>query len=124
METKITYLGINSETSECLASGREFDNHADAYVAALTDGEGALERDAEGYMRVVENGKQIYTGGGFNPDDRAAKEDVVRQVARNLNVSEYRFTTLKVERDAEGKIIKIDDSGDAELIAYWNRRIA
>lgn len=124
MANKITYVPINSETAEYCADGRDFDNHADAYIAALTDGNGCFERDGNGYMRAVENGKPIYIGGSFNKDDLAAKDEVVREIARNLNMSDYRFTTLKVERDAEGKIIKIGDSGDAELIAYWNRRIA
>lgn len=124
MTNQITYVGINGETSEYRARGRDFDNHADAYIAALTDGEGTLERDNDGYMRAVENGKQIYTGGSFNKDDQAAKDEVVNEIARYLNVSEYRYTTLKVERDAGGKIIKIDDSDDAELLAYWNRRIS
>lgn len=120
---KTTYVPINSETAEYCAGGRDFDNHADAYIAALTDGNGSFERDANGYMRAVENGKQIYTGGSFNKDDLAAKDEVVREIARSLHMSDYRFTTLKVERDTAGKIVKIDGSGDAELIAYWNRRI-
>lgn len=120
---KITYVPINGETAEYRGRGQEFATHADAFIAALTDGEGALERDADGYMRAVENGKQIYTGGSFNQDDQAAKDEVVREIGRNLNTSDYRYTTLKIERDANGKIVKIDDSDDAELIAYWNRRI-
>lgn len=121
--SKITYIPINSETSEYCALGRDFDNHADAYIAALTDGKGVLERDADGYMRAVENGKQIYTGGSFNKNDQMAKDEVVREIGRNLNTSDYRYTTLKVERDDEGNIVKIDDEDGAELIAYWNCRI-
>lgn len=119
----IAYIPINSETGDYRALGHEFDNHADAYVTALTDGTGSLERDEDGYMRAVENGKQIYTGGSFNKDDQTAKDEVVREIGRNLNTGDYRYSTLKVERDDAGKIVKIDDQDDPELIAYWNRRI-
>ena len=122
MET-ITYVPINGETSEHRANGQEFSNHADAYIAALTDGAGCLERDEDGYMRAVENGKHIYQGGSFNEDDQAAKDEVVSSIGRSLNTTDYRYTTLKVERDATGKIIKIDDQDDPDLIAYWTRRI-
>jgi len=121
--SNITYIPINSETSEFCALGRDFDNHADAYIAALTDGKGVLERDADGYMRAVENGKQIYTGGSFNKDDHLAKYEVMREIGRNLNTSDCRYTTLKVERDDEGNIVKIDDEHSAEAIAYWSGRI-
>lgn len=120
---KITYVPINGETAEYLAGGRDYGNHADAYIAALTDGNGALERDGDGYMRAVEDGKQIYTGGSFNKDDQAAKDEVVREIGRNLNTRDYCCTTLKVQRTADGKIVKIDDSDDADLIAYWSARI-
>jgi hypothetical protein len=123
MMSVITYLPINSETGNYCALGREFDNHADAYVAALTDGAGTLERDSDGYMRAVENGKPIYCGGSFSKDDQAAKDEVVRDIGRNLNTSDYRYTTLKVERDGAGVIVRIDDSDAAELITYWGRRI-
>lgn len=121
--SKIAYVPINGQTAEYCASGHDFDTHADAYIAALTDGNGKFERDGNGYMRAVENGKQIYTGGSFNKDDQAAKDEVVKEIGRNLTRSDYGYSTLKVERDDSGKIVKIDDSDDAELIAYWNPRI-
>lgn len=121
--SKVTYVPINGETGEYVANGRDFDNHADAYIAALTDGAGKFERDEDGYLRAVENGKQIYQGGSFNKDEQAAKDAVVREIARQLSIREYRFTTLKVERSDNGKIVKIDDEDSADLIAYWNGRI-
>lgn len=119
----ITYIPINAETANFRALGHEFDNHADAYIAALTDGTGLLKRDEDGYMRAVENGKQIYTGGSFNKDNQAAKDEVVREIGRNLNTADYRYTVLKVERDDAGKIVKIDDQDDPELLDYWNKRV-
>jgi len=119
----ITFVPINGEAAEYCARGQEFDNHADAYIAALTDGAGILARDADGYMRAVESGKQIYTGGSFNKDDQAAKDEVIAEIGRSLKLSEYRYTTLKVERGDDGKIVKIDDSDEPDLIAYWAARI-
>lgn len=121
--TATTFLPINAETGEYCARGHEFDNHADAYIAALTDGEGVLERDGDGYMRALENGKQIYTGGSFNKDDQVAKDEVVREIGRNLNTHDYRYTTLKIERDDGGSVVRIDDDDSSDLIAYWNRRV-
>ena len=121
--SKITYVPINSETCEYLAQGQDFDNHADAYIASLTNGEAVLARDGDGYMRAAKDGQPIYTGGSFDKNDQAAKDEVVREIARQLNIHEYRFTTLKVQRDDEGKIVAIDGSSDVDLIAYWNKRI-
>lgn len=122
-KTKITYIPIDSQNCEFRAQGRDFDNHADAYIAALTDGEGLLDRDSDGRMRATVNGKVIYSGGSFVNNDQEAKNEVVREIARDLRLSEYRYTTLKVERDGEGNIIKIDDVDRPDLIAYWNPRL-
>lgn len=119
----IVYVAIDGETSEFRGCGRDFANQADAYIAALTDGAGILERDAGGYMRVVENGKQLYSFGSFNQNDQAAKDEVVFRIGRHIKNSDCRYATLKVERDGHGKIVKIDDSDDAALIANWNSRI-
>lgn len=53
----------------------------------------SLECDEDGYMRAVENGKQIYTGGSFNKNDQAAKDKVVREISRRergMSVSEIK----------------------------------
>lgn len=119
----VTYVPINGATHEYRAHGRDFDCHADAFIAALTDGEGVLERDGDGCMRLAVNGRQSRPGGSFNTNDQEAKEEVVREIARTLQSHEYGYTALKVERDGEGNIVKIDGLDTPDLIAYWNRRI-
>lgn len=121
----VTYLPINPETSNIYANGREYDNYPDAYIAALTDGRGTLERDDKGYMRAVEDGKWIYSGGSYKADDMAAKTAVVEQIARNdIGTREYaRYGVLRIERDANANIVSIDDETDPQMLKYWGERI-
>lgn len=120
----ITYIPIDADSGDIRARGHQFRTHADAYIASLTDGAGTLERDIDGYMRAVEDGKQIYMGGSFHSDDGTAKDQVVLEIGRHLNTGDFRYTVLKIERDASKKIVKIDDQEDPEQIDYWARRIA
>jgi hypothetical protein len=119
----ISYLPVDRETDEMRANGKEFPDHADAYIAALTDGVGTLERDGNGIMHVVENERLLFAEGSANPDDQTAKNDVICQIVRHLWRSEFRYSTLKVERDEEGNIVKIDDLDEARLLSHWKRRI-
>ena len=118
---KITYIPVNSETGNFRGLGHEYDSHADAMLAALTDGEGKFERN-DGYMIVVVAGRQVYCAGSFLASDKEAKDDVIRQICRSLPVKDWRFTTLKIERE-NGVIVKIDDDDDPGLLAYWEDRL-
>jgi len=121
--TTITYIPVNIETGNVQAGGQQFDNENDAWIASLTDGQGRLERDNNGYMRAVENGKQVFTGGSFAADDQAAKAETMANLGRELPATYSRYSTLKVERNAAGEIVSVDDDADPELIEYWKERI-
>lgn len=119
-----TYYATNAGAGGDLASGRAFDNEADATLAALTDGAGSFKRDADGYMMAVEDGRQIYVAGSFAADDSKAKAQIIAEILAQLPIHDARLTSLAVTRDESGAIVAIDGDDSPELVAFWAARLS
>ena len=118
-----TYYAIDTEAGAVLASGRSFDTEADATLAALTDGAGSFERDANGYMMAVENGHQIYVAGSVAIYDGPAKAQVIAEILRQIPIHDSRLTSLAVTRNESGAIVAIDGDDAPDLVAFWAARL-
>jgi len=121
--TKNIYLACDVQEA-CLVTSEEYDNYADAFIAAITDGKGSLERDSDGYMRAVKNGKPIYQTGSWKQDDEKAKAEVARGISGEIN--DARYTAITIHLDDNGYLTTVgeDRYGNQKADAKTYGRLA
>lgn len=120
MSTAI-YLAADQQNGT-LVTRQEFDNWADAYLASISDGRACFERDEDGYMRPVEYGRDVYSGGSFKSDDTQAKIEAGRSLRGHMSNyredARYGFIEIRVDADGFLETDPEDDNSLYDAITY------
>jgi hypothetical protein len=105
----------------CLVTDHEYDNEYSAFLAAISNGNATFERNDDGYMQAMEDGRHVYFGGSYNDDDDYAIAEAGEDLYKWMRQHSYNenLTSLEVQYANDGSIIKIAGSSNKELIAYW-----
>lgn len=119
---KIIFLAADLQEGS-LITHQEYAHWADAYLASISDGRAQLKRDADGYMRPEEDGRQVYGGGSFDDDETKAKNEAGRALV--CHMSNYRedgrYGDIRIVVDAAGYLVCGDDENSLMDAATYGR---
>jgi hypothetical protein len=118
------YFAVDTDTDTYVVP-HAFDTEADAYLAAISNGEAVFKRDAGGYMRAEIKGRQVYSEGSYKEDDEVAKADALPHLYRHM--ADYggsaRYLALCAEYDDAGNIVSVNGYTVPDILAYWRQRV-